>query len=114
MPIAAPYLMFLGDVPDALAAKTAYGVVDWRRDRCVGQLRLPGCRADAGLPDLGIAEAVGEIGNVCHVTGSRRDFVAAHKCSFSPNATQTARSTGDKPNLCHISILRHIITFFPR
>ena len=44
MPIATPYLLFLGDVPDALAAKTAYGVVDWRREWCVGHLRLPGCR----------------------------------------------------------------------
>ena len=45
MPIATPYLLFLGDVPDALAAKTAYGVVDWRRDWCVGPdaaARLPG------------------------------------------------------------------------
>ena len=32
MAIATPYLLFLGDVADALAAKTAYGVVDWRRD----------------------------------------------------------------------------------
>lgn len=52
-----PYLMFLGDAPDALAAKTAYGVVEWRRDWCLGQLRLPGCRADVGLPDIGVEEA---------------------------------------------------------
>lgn len=57
MQIETPYLLFLGDVPDALAAKTALGIVDWRRDWCLGQLRLPGCKADAGLPDLGIAEA---------------------------------------------------------
>jgi uncharacterized NAD-dependent epimerase/dehydratase family protein len=57
MPIATPYLLFLGDVPDALAAKTAQGVVDWRRDWCVGQLRLPGCRADTGLPDMTIPDA---------------------------------------------------------
>lgn len=57
MEIARPYLLFLGDVPDALAAKTALGIVDWRRDWCVGQLRLPGCRADAGLPEMTIAEA---------------------------------------------------------
>jgi uncharacterized NAD-dependent epimerase/dehydratase family protein len=57
MQIAAPYLLFLGDVPDALAAKTAYGVVDWRRNWCAGQLRLPGCRADTGLSDMSIAEA---------------------------------------------------------
>ena len=57
MAIKKPYLLFLGDVADALAAKTAYGVVDWRRDWCVGQLRLPGCRADTGLPDMDIATA---------------------------------------------------------
>ena len=57
MAIRTPYLLFLGDVHDALAAKTAYGVVDWRRDWCLGQMRLPGCRADTGLPDMSVAEA---------------------------------------------------------
>lgn len=52
-----PYLLFLGDVHDALAAKTATGIVDWRKDWCKGQLRLPGCAADTGLPDMSIAEA---------------------------------------------------------
>jgi uncharacterized NAD-dependent epimerase/dehydratase family protein len=58
MEIPRPYLMFLGDVPDQLAAKTAHGIVDWRREWCAGQLRLPGCKADLGLPDLSIAAAV--------------------------------------------------------
>ena len=58
MEIARPYLLFLGDVPDALAAKTALGIVDWRPDWCLGQLRLPGCRADAKIPDMTVAEAV--------------------------------------------------------
>ncbi|MGD1885553.1 MAG: N-acetyltransferase DgcN [Cohaesibacteraceae bacterium] len=53
-----PYVLFLGDVPDALAAKTAMGIVDWRRDWCVGQIRLEGCQADTGLPDISLAEAV--------------------------------------------------------
>ncbi len=57
MQISRPYLMFLGDVPDMLAAKTAYGIVDWRRDWCLGQLRLPGCKADLGLPDITVEEA---------------------------------------------------------
>ncbi|MFL5258926.1 MAG: N-acetyltransferase DgcN [Hyphomicrobiales bacterium] len=57
MEIAKPYLLFLGDVADQLAAKTAQGIADWRPEWCVGQMRLPGCRADCGLPDLGIAEA---------------------------------------------------------
>lgn len=57
MDIAKPYLLFLGDVQDQLAAKTAMGVVDWRPEWCVGQFRLPGCKADTGLPDLTIKEA---------------------------------------------------------
>ncbi|WP_417685965.1 N-acetyltransferase DgcN [Roseibium sp.] len=57
MKIEHPYLLFLGDVPDALAAKTAIGVVDWRKDWCAGQLRLPGCAADTGLADMSISEA---------------------------------------------------------
>lgn len=55
--IPAPYLLFLGDAEDALAAKTANGIAVWRRERCVGQLRLPGCRVDLGLPDRSAAEA---------------------------------------------------------
>ena len=60
MEIAHPYLLFLGDVPDALAAKTGLGVVDWRRDWCLGQVRLPGCAADSGLPDISIAEGAAQ------------------------------------------------------
>ena len=57
MPIEAPYLLFLGDAPDDLAAKTALGIARWRPEACLGQLRLPGCRADAGLPDMSVREA---------------------------------------------------------
>jgi len=55
--IRTPYLMFLGDAPDQLAAKTAAGVAFWRKEACLGQLRLPGCQADLGLPDMTIEEA---------------------------------------------------------
>jgi len=57
MDIPHPYLMFLGDVQDQLGAKTAQGIVDWRPDWCLGQLRLEGCKADLGIPDMTIAEA---------------------------------------------------------
>ncbi len=57
MQIRTPYLLFLGDVADQLAAKTGQGIVDWRREWCLGQLRLAGCKADLGIPDLSIAEA---------------------------------------------------------
>jgi uncharacterized NAD-dependent epimerase/dehydratase family protein len=55
--IAHPYLLFLGDAPDPLSAKVADGVARWRRDWCVGQFRLPGCKADLGLPDTSLEEA---------------------------------------------------------
>ncbi|MFQ3622766.1 MAG: N-acetyltransferase DgcN [Acetobacteraceae bacterium] len=55
--IRTPYLIFLGDAPDQLAGKTGVGVAQWRPESCLGQLRLPGCRADAGLPDLTLEEA---------------------------------------------------------
>ncbi len=58
MRINSPYLLFLGDAADSLAAKVAQGIVDWRPENCVGQLRLPGCNADCGLTDLSVAQAV--------------------------------------------------------
>jgi uncharacterized NAD-dependent epimerase/dehydratase family protein len=57
MDIKHPYLLFLGDAADQLAAKTAQGIKDWRPEWCLGQLRLPGCKADLKLPDLTIEEA---------------------------------------------------------
>ncbi|PZQ46696.1 MAG: DUF1611 domain-containing protein [Rhodovulum sulfidophilum] len=52
-----PYLLFLGDAPDPLAAKVAQGIRDWRPEAAIGQHRMEGCRADMGLPDMSIAEA---------------------------------------------------------
>jgi len=57
MSLAQPYLLFLGDAPDSLSAKVARGIRDWRPEHCVGQLRLPGCKADLQLPDMTVAEA---------------------------------------------------------
>jgi len=53
-----PYLLFLGDAPDPLAAKVAQGIRDWRPDASIGQLRLDGCRADMRLPDLTLEEGI--------------------------------------------------------
>ncbi|HLF32304.1 MAG TPA: DUF1611 domain-containing protein, partial [Xanthomonadales bacterium] len=47
-----PWLIFLGKSHDHLHAKTGYGLVDWRRENCLGQLRYPGCVADLGIPDM--------------------------------------------------------------
>ncbi len=58
MALQRPYLMFLGDAADQLAAKTAQGVVHWRQDWCVGQMSLAGCNATLGLSEMSIDEAV--------------------------------------------------------
>ncbi|MEM9094440.1 MAG: N-acetyltransferase DgcN [Pseudomonadota bacterium] len=57
MQLQTPYLLFLGDAPDMLAAKVAIGVRDWRPEFAVGQMRLPGCQADLGLTEMTIEEA---------------------------------------------------------
>ena len=55
--IKTPYLLFLGDAPDMLAAKVAIGIRDWRPDNAVGQFRMDGCKADLGIAEMSLAEA---------------------------------------------------------
>lgn len=57
MMIEHPYLMFLGEAADQLAAKTAQGIVHWRPEWCTGQLRLLGCKADLKIPDMTLRQA---------------------------------------------------------
>ena len=52
-----PYVILLGDVQDAMYAKTGLGIVQWRPDRVAGQIRFPGCPVDLGVPDMSVAEA---------------------------------------------------------
>ncbi|MEM6902894.1 MAG: N-acetyltransferase DgcN [Pseudomonadota bacterium] len=58
MQIQLPYLLFLGDAPDQLAAKTADGIARWRPENAVGQMKLPGCNADVGITDMTLEEGV--------------------------------------------------------
>ena len=53
-----PYLLFIGDAADQLAAKTADGIAKWRPEWCVGQLRLPNCNADLRMPDVSLEEGI--------------------------------------------------------
>jgi uncharacterized NAD-dependent epimerase/dehydratase family protein len=55
--IETPYLLFLGDAPDMLAAKVAIGIRDWRPENAVGQISLPGCGADLGLTEMTLTDA---------------------------------------------------------
>ncbi len=53
-----PYVVFFGDIREETFGKTGLGMVQWRREGCLGQVRMPGCEVDAGVPDLTIPQAV--------------------------------------------------------
>ncbi|MEX3017146.1 N-acetyltransferase DgcN [Gymnodinialimonas hymeniacidonis] len=55
--IETPYLLFLGDAPDQLAAKVAQGIRDWRPENVIGQFRMDGCGADVKVADMDLAAA---------------------------------------------------------
>jgi len=57
MEIQKPYLLFLGDAQDPLAAKVAQGIKQWHPEYCAGQFRMEDCVADCGLTDMDIAQA---------------------------------------------------------
>lgn len=58
MNIQKPYLLFLGDAHDQLAAKVADGIKQWHPEYCVGQYRMANCHADCQLTDMDIDAAV--------------------------------------------------------
>lgn len=53
----APYLLFVGEEHRPTYAKTARGIADWRRNLCMGQLRLSNDAVDLGLEDCDVAAA---------------------------------------------------------
>ena len=52
-----PYLLFVGDVTIARFAKTAFGLCDWARERCVGEYALSPTAVTTGLPRMTPAQA---------------------------------------------------------
>jgi len=58
--IAHPYILFLGDAHDDLAAKTARGILQWRAEWCLGQFRLDDCQTSLGITDLTLEEAAAQ------------------------------------------------------
>lgn len=52
-----PYLIFVGDTVESSYVKTGFGLVEWRRDLCKGQLSLSGSGVDVGLPTMTLKQA---------------------------------------------------------
>jgi uncharacterized NAD-dependent epimerase/dehydratase family protein len=57
MELPAPYLLFLGDITEPTYAKTAFGLRDWARDRCIGEWSCNDGAVTVGLPRLTPAQA---------------------------------------------------------
>ena len=57
MQLPQPYLLFLGDVTEPTYAKTAFGLRDWARERCVGEWSCSDSTVTLGLPRLSPAQA---------------------------------------------------------
>ncbi|GAB5349905.1 DUF1611 domain-containing protein [Alteriqipengyuania sp. 357] len=53
-----PYLLFLGDTTEKSFAKTAFGLVDWAPELCVGELAVEGATVTAGLERMSPEQAV--------------------------------------------------------
>ena len=52
-----PFVVFFGDIGNEIYGKTGLGLVEWRREGCVGQVRLPGCAVDSGVADVTVQQA---------------------------------------------------------
>ena len=85
--IQTPYLLFLGDAPDSLAAKVAQGIKDWRPEFCVGQYRMENCKADLGLPDMTLQQAR---------EAGAKDFGHRRSQSWWRHFTGMEKSAGDR------------------
>lgn len=56
--IKSPYLIFTGEATSETYAKTGLGLVEWRRELCLGQIKLENGSIDLGLPFLSIEQAI--------------------------------------------------------
>ncbi|WP_367279831.1 DUF1611 domain-containing protein, partial [Sphingosinicella sp.] len=55
-----PFLLIIGDMTNPRNAKTAFGLRDWARADCLGQLRFTEEAVDIGLPSMTVLQAAAE------------------------------------------------------
>ena len=74
-----PYLLFTGDVTEPGYAKTAFGLRDWARDKCLAQWVLGDGSLDLGLPRMD-ADAAARAGarTVIVAVSNRGGFISDH------------------------------------
>jgi uncharacterized NAD-dependent epimerase/dehydratase family protein len=52
-----PYVIFMGDVDDPVAAKTGFGLRDWCPGDVIGQVRTATAAVDLGVPEMTVKQA---------------------------------------------------------
>src|SRR3546814_6587877 len=102
-----PYLLYLGNARDHLAAKTARGLAYWRPQWCVGQFRGSDCKTTLGLPDLDFAQAVEAGANTMIVgvanAGGVMDDEAVQHVVAALDAGRSEEHTSELSSLMRIS-----------
>ncbi len=84
-----PYVVFLGDVTDPGFAKTGYGLVEWRKELCAGQLRYESCPIDLGLPDVGTDDLSASVGSLVIGVAARGGAIAGKWIETLAKAAET-------------------------
>ncbi|MDJ0955368.1 MAG: DUF1611 domain-containing protein, partial [Arenicellales bacterium] len=97
-----PYLLFLGDAQDDLAAKTAFGVYNWRPQACVGQVRLPGCVPRLDLPEMSMEQGVSAGAKTLMIGAANRGGVIAQ--SWEQSLIEALECGLDIANGLHVRV----------
>ena len=98
----APYLLFTGDVTEPGYAKTAFGLRDWARDKCLAQWVLGDGSLDLGLPRLDAAAAVAAgARSVIVAVSNRGGFISD---SWLPALAQAAEAGLDLVSGMHVRL----------
>ena len=97
-----PYLLFLGDAQDELAAKTAFGVYNWRPQACVGQVRLPGCVPRLDLPEMSMEQGVSAGAKTLMIGAANRGGVIAQ--SWEQSLIEALECGLDIANGLHVRV----------
>ncbi len=98
----APYLLFTGDVTEPGYAKTAFGLRDWARDKCLAQWVLGDGSLDLGLPRMDAAAAArAGARSVIVAVSNRGGFISDH---WVPALAQAAEAGLDLVSGMHMRL----------
>lgn len=84
-----PFAVFIGDQTVPGYAKTGFGLLEWRREDCLYQVRLTPDAVDLGLPDKSIDELQGQVKALVIGSAPRGGILPDH---WTDSLSRAARS----------------------